>query len=272
VITISANDLHRMFQQVTPHMSDDEYIPVIHSIRLEGRDGWLYAVASDRYTLGTARREILSDCNRTAHVPGWVVPSLTAWLAGAADSGETVSLSLPADDQSAPLTFTAPGRSTLTIDYDADDYKDFPDWRKILHAALTAEPGIVPLSGYTTRFLSRWEHAAEKLTVWQEAPGKPFVFLDELGYFAGLHMPVRYQLSRDEVAPGWIAATTPTGAVDGITYDLTKTWADRHGDPWSYSGNDTPDGMPLMILDGIDDDPHPLDRLVAQYGPLSASS
>nr|WP_119589807.1 phiSA1p31-related protein [Streptomyces scabiei] len=271
MISISAHDLRAMLKQVTPHMSEDDDIPVIHSVRLEARDGWLYAIASDRYTLGASRREIIADGNRTGHVPGWFVPSLAAWLDGTAEYGETVSLSLPVDDRPAPLSFAASGCGTLTVDYDADRYKAFPDWRKILHAALTAEPGLVPLSGVTTRYLTRWQHAADKLTVWQESPRKPFLFLDEHGHFAGMQMPVRYELTRDEAAPGWIAATAHTASVDGQTYDLRLTWEDRHGDPWTYSGRDLGD-MPLMVIEGIEDDPHPLDRLVTQYGPLYAAS
>lgn len=276
MISIPATDLHRMFEQVTPHMDDpDNYAPAISSIRLESRDAWLYAAATDRYTFAIARREIVPDGNRTGNVPGHLVPAITAWLKVGATNSDTVSLSLPVDDRPAPITFTAPGRGKLTIEYDADDYKDFPDWRPILRPALTATPGVIPVTGFNTTFLARWQHAADKLAVWQEAPGKPIVLLDELGYFAGLHCPIRYdrdKTTREGLAEEWITATARTTTVDGLTYDLDKTWADRHGDPWTYSGKDCPDGMPLMVIDGIEDDPHPLDRLISQYGPLYAAA
>lgn len=272
MISIESKSLRRMFEQVTPHMDDDEdYLPVISTVRLEARDGWLYAVATDRYTIGVSRREAVTDGNLTGHVPGPLVPAVAAWLDSAAGNSENVSLSLPADDHPAPIILTAPGRGELVIDYDADDYEKFPNWRKILHEALTAEPSIVPLTGYTTKLLTRWQHAASKLVAWQEAPGKPLVLLDELGYFAGLHMPVNFHrqgLTRDDVAKAWIAATTHYATVDGLDYDLSKTWADKHGDPWTYSGKDCPDGTPLMVIEGIEDDPHPLDRLIGQYGPI----
>lgn len=268
MISIPATDLQRMFQQVTPHMSDDEYIPVIHTVRLEARDGWLYVIATDRYTFAAGRRPVVGEYNSTGHIPGRLVPAVAAWLDGVSESGDTVSLSLPAKDA---LIFTAPGRGKLIIECDADDYEKFPDWRKMLHEALTAAPRLVPVTGFTTRFLTRWQHAAEKLAAWQEAPGKPLVLLDSDGYFAGMQMPVRFAIPREDLATGWIAATVRTATVDGLTYDLDKTWEDVHGDPWAYSGKDCPDGMPLMVLDGIEDDPHPLDRLITQYGPLYAA-
>lgn len=276
MITIEAKSLRRMLQQVTPHMPNPEDdLPVVSSIRLETRDGWLYAAATDRYTIAAARREIASAETRIGHIPGHLVPALTAWLDGVAQLGESVDLTLPMVKGSADVILTTSGHGKFTAQYETEDYERFPDWRKILHAALKAEPGPVPLTGFTTQFLARWQHAAEKLATWQEAPGKPLVLLDELGYFAGLHMPVGYHrdgMTRQGLAADWIAATARTAIVDGQTYDLDTTWADRHGDPWTYSGKDCPNGMPLMVLDGIEDDPHPLDRLITQYGPLTPAA
>lgn len=273
MISIESSALHHMFKQVIPHMDDPENcMPVISSVRLEARDGWLYALATDRFTFAASRRKVTHDSDAIGHVPGNLVPAVAAWLDVTSQSNETVTISLPVDDgDDGPLFFTAPGRGKLTIEYDADDYKSYPDWRKIFHNALKAEPGAVPVSGVTTRFLARWPEAADKLMFWQAGPMKPVVFLDTLGYFAGMQMPFRTELAdREDVAPAWIAATVPTAKVDGITYDLDKTWEDRHGDPWTYSGDDTPDGVPLMVIEGIEDDPHPLDRLIGQYGPLYA--
>jgi hypothetical protein len=261
-----------MFQQVVPHMDDPENcMPVISSIRLEIRDGWLYVVASDRYTLAATRRPIVHDgASQTAHIPGSVVPAVSAWLDGAEQRSETVALSLPLDGESGPVAFDAPGCGELTVEYEADDFKSYPNWRRILNYALTAEPEAIPVTGFTTRFLSRWEDAAAKLVVWQQAHRKPLVLLSEDGYFVGMQMPISYELKREDVAPGWIAATQPQATVDGVTYDLDLTWADQHGDPWRYSGKESWNGLPLMVIEGIEDDPYPLDRLIEQYGPLHA--
>ncbi len=269
MISINASDLRSMFQQVTPHMSDDDYLPVVHTVRLEVRDGWLYAITTDRFTVGVARRPVgFGAGNRAGHLPGRLVPAVTAWLDGASEAGETVTLSLSANGVT---TFRASSCGGLNIDSDPSAYEKFPDWRKILHAALIAEPCIVPTTGFTTRFLARWQHADEKLAAWQQAPNKPVVLLSFDGRFAGLQMPVRNEETRDNLAAEWIPATASTATVDGTTYDLDETWQDAHGDPWTYSGENTPDGMPLMVIEGIEDDPHPLDRLIAQYGPLQAA-
>jgi len=268
VISIEAKSLHRMLQQVTPHMPDpDDYLPALASIRIEATDdGWLYAVATDRYTFAVARHETLADTSGTGFVPAALVPAVTAWLKQAADNAESIVLTLPAGDQTS-LTLRAPGRGRLVIGAEASDYKGIPDWRKILHAQLEAEPAAVPITGFTTQFLARWQHADYKVHAWQAGPGKPFIVVAESDDFIGLQMPVRFEKTREDIAFGWLAATTPRATVDGATYRLDRTWKDRDGDPWTYSGENTTDGMPLMVVDGIDD-PHPLDRLIAQYGPL----
>jgi hypothetical protein len=275
-ITILAENLQRMFQQVTPHMDDPEDgHPFIASVRLESRDGWLYTVATDRYTIAATRRSVLNDGPRAGNIPAHLVPAFTAFLDAASSYGDDVTLTLPPAGAkgACSLELATTGRKELTVEYEADSYKDFPDWRKLLHGALTAEPGTVPITGFTTEYLARWQHAAERLVAWQEAGHKPIVFVDLVGEFVGMQMPTsahRDGTKREDVASAWTAATAPTAEVDGSIYDLDRTWSDKHGDPWTYSGKDTPDGMPLMVIDGIEDDPHPLDRLVWTYGPLYA--
>lgn len=275
MINVESRALLHMFQQVTPHMDDPEnYVPIISSVRLEMSRGWLYVMATDRYTFAVSRRQIPDYGDASAHIPGDLVPVVTAWLDAASERSERLTVTLP-DDPNADgqIVFVAPDDTKLTVEYEADIYDKFPGWRKLFHSALRAEPAAIPVTGVTTRFLKRWSHAADKLMVWQEGPRKPIVFLDTLGLFAGMQMPITTDMGgREELARDWITATKPRATVDGVTYDLDEAWLDEHGDPWSYSGNDTPDGMPLMVLDGIDDDPHPLDRLITQYGPLHAAS
>jgi len=276
MISIQATTLRRMFEQVTPHMCDpEEYLPVISTVQLQARDGWLYAAATDRFTIAVSRREATTTENLTGYIPGHLVPALTAWLDGLAGLDRTISITLPAAEAQAEVILTTPGLGNFTVRYDTDDYEKFPDWRKLLHATLTCEPGPIPLTGFTAKFLARWQHAAEKLITWQEAPGKPLVLLDELGYFAGLHMPIGYHregMTRQKAAGSWIAATARTATVDGLTYHLDQTWADRDGDVWTYTGDDRPDGTPLMAIEGLEDDPYPLDLVITMFGPLYATA
>lgn len=273
MINIEASSLRRMLEQVTPHMADPEdHLPVICSVQFEVRDGWLYAAATDRFTFAVSRREVPGAVGqwRIGHIPASHLPAVTAWLDMQVDLGRDVGLSLPVAED-APVILSGAAEAKLTIGYDADDYKTFPQWRKIFRAALTAEPTVIPMTGFTTKFLARWQHAADKLTTWQQAPNKPIVLIDELGYFLGLHMPVRQEgLTREGIAGSWLAVTTPTATAEGRTYDLTKTWADRDGDPWTYSGKDDRNGTPLMVIDGIEDDPYPLDQVIAVHGPLNS--
>jgi len=273
MISITASELRRMLQQVTPHMSDPEDgLPVISCIQFQARAGWLYAAATDRYTIAVSRREVATTENLTGYIPGHLVPALTAWLDGLANLGEAVGLTLPVVEDPAEVVLTSSGLGNFTVQYDTGDFEKFPDWRKILHAALTCEPGPIPLTGFTAKFLARWQHAAEKLITWQEAPGKPLVLLDELGYFAGLHMPIGYHrdgMTRQKAVGSWIAATVRTATVDGFTYHLDRSWTDRDGDVWTYTGDDYLDGTPLMAIEGLEEDPHPLDSVITMFGPLT---
>ena len=58
--TVTAAELHRMIEQVVPHMSDDDTVPVINSVQMEARDGYLFVSATDRYTMAVARTAITS--------------------------------------------------------------------------------------------------------------------------------------------------------------------------------------------------------------------
>lgn len=274
MITLQPPDLHRMIQQVSPHMDDPAHCnPVLSSIRVEARDGWLYAIATDRYTFAVARRKITmtdpDDSPAVGHIPGHLMTAATAWLAGAAESGEPVHLTLPAAPGD-PVVL-AQGGAQFHTPFDPDNYKSYPDWRNLFRTALTAEPTTIPLTGFTTKLLTRWQHADTKLIAWQPDANLPVLLLSEDGTFAGLHMPVMYVrdgMSRQEAASPWVTVTART-TIDGTEYDLGATWLDRHGDPWTYSGKDTTRlGVPLMVLGDITDDPHPLDRVVREYGPL----
>lgn len=44
-----------LLEAVIPHAAPAHDAPVLHSVRLTSRDGYLYATATDRYTLGRAR-------------------------------------------------------------------------------------------------------------------------------------------------------------------------------------------------------------------------
>lgn len=263
--TIAAAELHHMLEQVIPHMSDDDTLPVINSIHLETRDGYLFASATDRYTMGIARTAITTDDHWTnVFIPSEYLPTVTAWLEAAVG---LVALTVTRDDDEATLALA--GKSgTLRIDYDGRSYKHLPSWRTVLRDQLNAEPKPVPLTGFTTKFLARWEKAASVLQCWQYGAYGALVLMDEMGGFLGMQMPVRHEITRDDLVAKWRGTLARYATVEGQEYNLETQLADKQGDPWEYTGRDR-FGEPLMRLVGIDDDDHTLAAVIAMFGPLS---
>lgn len=266
--TITAAQLHHMLSQVKPHMSTDDTLPVINSVHLEVRDGHLFAVASDRYTLAVARTAITTPGYWTnAYLPGEHLPSLEAWLEAAVG---TVTLAVSKADDASTLTITGKTGS-MTIAYNNNAYKNFPNWRNLVRGEIDAKPQPVSLTAFTTKFLARWQQAGTVIQCWQNKPGSPLIVMGETGDFLGLQMPVRHEISRDDLTDQWRRSLTRVAYVGEQEYSLDVQWVDAQGDPWAYTGKDQ-FGEPLMRLVGIDDDHHTLAQLVKRYGPLTAET
>jgi hypothetical protein len=264
VISIPADTLHHMLTQVTPHMAaENSGLPSIECVHLEAADGYLHAVATDRYTMAVARRAASTSTPWAAGVAAHDVPTLTTWLAA------TPGIVAVGDDAD-HLALTA-GARTLHLPAAVPPVGRFPDWPRHVVQALRADPEPGSTPGWTTTYLARWQHAAPVLAAWHPGPGSPLVLADEDGEFLGLQMPCRLGAeARDRIIDGWLAHLTPTATHYGRTYDLTRTWRDRDGDPWTWTGR-ARHGEPLMRLGGIDGDDQPLPDVIRDHGPLTAS-
>ncbi|MFE0887857.1 phiSA1p31-related protein [Streptomyces rochei] len=264
---ILAAELHAVIEQVVPHMSDDDTLPVINSIHLEVADGYLFATATDRFTVATARADVAAEAHWTnVHIPAEQLATVQEWLKAAFG---TVTIDIVEDNDAMAVTFQAKG-SSLRVEYNARAYKRFPDWRKLLLKALgDAKP--VPMTGVTTKYLARWEKAAKIMHFWQSRPDAPIVFMDEMGHFIGMQMPVRHDVTREGLLAKWQSVMAPRALVKGQEYRLDIEWADAQGDPWRYTGRDTAEGEPLMQLVGIAED-HPLGTVITEFGPLTPAA
>ncbi|MEU5979411.1 phiSA1p31-related protein [Streptomyces sp. NPDC047315] len=269
--SVSVRDLRRILRQVAPHMGTDDTLPVLAAIRLEAHDGWLYAVATDRYTLAAARTQIVAADDWRAPLPGGELPSVLAWLKHQSTLADTVSLATAGHDGQTSLDLTS-STGHLRVTTTDRNHSRFPDWRDMLRTQLTAERGPVPVTAFTTPYLARWEHAEERLIAWQTSPTKPLLLASEGGDFLGMQMPVSlHGVDHASVAAGWVDCLTRTAVVDGQTYRLDVRWVDRDGDPWEYAGWDL-DGKPLMRVSGLDGDEHTLAELIAGFGPIRPSA
>lgn len=263
---IAASDLHRMLAQVTPHMSDDDTLPLLNAIHLEARNHDLTAVATDRYTIGVGRTNLVEGDRWTALIPAEDLATVTAWLKTADTT--TISIVAEASEEDTTLTLSGNGGS-LRVAYSTRHYGQFPNWRNLLRGALDSEPQAVPLGGLTTKFLDRWQHADKVLHFFQAGPKKPLVFLDDIGDFIGMQMPINNEhVTRTQLTARWTTTLTRFAYFEGEGYNLDIQWADKQGDPWEYTGSDRM-GEPLMRLVGIDDDDHTLASVIAMFGPLT---
>lgn len=263
--TITAAQLQHMLDQVKPHMSTDDTLPVINSVHLEVRDGYLFAAATDRYTLAVSRVAVTTADNWThSFIPGENLPALEAWLEAAVGT-VTLAVSNAADDG----TLTITGKTgSMTIAYNSRAYKNFPSWRNLVRNEIDSQPQPVSLTGFTTKYLARWQQAGTVIQCWQNKPSSPLIVMGETGDFLGLQMPVRHEISRNDLTDQWRRSLTRVACVDDREYSLDIQWSDSQGDPWEYTGKDR-FNEPLMRLVGIDDDHHTLAQLVKQYGPLT---
>ncbi|GHG30904.1 phiSA1p31-related protein [Streptomyces filamentosus] len=257
--TILTNDLQRMLKQVAPHASTDDTIPTLTAVHLESRDGYLYAVTTDRYTMAVSRQAILNTGEWKTAIAGAHVPTILAWLKTNTDisitalGGDIPTVTLNGTVNS--LTIAALPASTV-----------LPDWRRLVRKFFDMGLNPVPLTGVTPKYLARWKDAAQVLHLWQAAPGAAFVFMDDRSEFIGMQMPIRNdQTSREELFDGWRKSLTRYVDVGDIRFNLDEDMVDRDGDPWKYSGEDQ-DGEPLVHLLGIEDDTFPLAAAVSQFG------
>jgi hypothetical protein len=206
-IDLTTRELHALIQPVLPHAStsaDDPHLSVVH---LQTRDQVLYAIATDRLTLGAARHpleEFAEDFDITLDRNDLAV----ALRLFTFTKDEDPKLSLLIDKHPRPvgrdriinaLGLRIDGEDgTRLILHDCSfiDQKPFAAWRelvgKVLHrATLPATPAVL----LAPALLPRWAKAAgkgERLTVFVgPEQGDPVLFVVE-NHFIGVWKPTSH--------------------------------------------------------------------------------
>jgi hypothetical protein len=183
-VTINAHQLGRLIDKTINHMGS-EYVEPLHGIRLDVDAKYLYAVATDRYTLAAARYQLNhGDQNQepwARTVPGEHLRSLREWIDAMKGAG-LVTISTAKDR----LVFEGP-QTDLSIAVSTS--LEFPDWRGLLRKMVetTVDSETFPClnSGYLSRF-----NTGDILRVRFTADEKPAVVFAE--DFIGALMPARY--------------------------------------------------------------------------------
>jgi hypothetical protein len=160
-----------------------EDIEPLHGIRLEVDSQYLYAIASDRFTLAAARYRLADgDQNQepwARTIPGDFVPSLRQWvdsLKGAA----YITISTAKDR----LAFDGP---LADLSVATNTALEFPDWRGLLRGIAAQSVEGEPFPALNTDYLPRWAAIRQSLHVRVTADRKAVLFFGE--NFIGAQMP-----------------------------------------------------------------------------------
>ncbi|MEV7394904.1 hypothetical protein [Streptomyces sp. NPDC091215] len=182
--TINAHQLGRLLNQTAEHMGG-EYNEQLYGIRLEGDARYLYAIASDAYTLAVARHP-LNDGDQDQEpfartIPAAYLRSLREWI-DSFGGAQWVTVSV-AEDR---LFFEGP---LTNLSIAVDTALEFPDWRGILRKALDQTADSEPIPALNSGFLARFGATGHVLRVRFTADQKPAVLIGP--DFIGAQMPTR---------------------------------------------------------------------------------
>lgn len=196
-IPVSAALLRQCLNAVLPHAGDDDTIPALVAVRVEARDGHLFLAATDRYTIGVARCKIRGGAVEPfgVQLDADAAAELALHLENAAGAADDVAAMVLDGDK-------------LTVDYGPHEPRawgvstaEWPDWRSLLHAALTAERGaeLDDEYGLDPAKLAKFNIAGEDEGWWVpeslrmsvRRSGSPIVVVSYGTWFVGAIMPTR---------------------------------------------------------------------------------
>ncbi|MFB7076506.1 hypothetical protein [Streptomyces sp. NPDC056308] len=233
-VTINAHQLGRLIDRTIDHIGDDQ-VPALHGIRLEADTTHLYAIASDRHTLATARyrHHGLDGESFARTIPADALPALREWI-NTLPGRDPVTMT--ADDDR--LRFTAP-RSDLGIM--VDPARAFFDWRGVLRGVTeqTTDTGTETVfPALNTRFQARFRAAGTVVRVRATADQQAVLVVGE--DFLGAQMPIRARCdgfgtdnlaTLEDVRASWQHTLSASAAAmpdaipappDGPGYEVTK--------------------------------------------------
>jgi len=238
-VSVPAARLRDMLAAVLPHAAGEEDLPALEAVRFEVRDGTLFLVASDRYSIGIAR----------CRIPGAQAlpePDVAALLPLCVTKDELPGM-LERAEGTAALIF---GEETLTVDtgnttatYGVDGHPEhFPDWRSLMSDMLAGEPAELGAGlGIDPEFLGRFAvsfgldkdlRAIAPLTVRFLRPSQrmgvplhageqhPVLLVSRGDWFLGAMMPLRLDRDRrnepEDPWAAWVTVTAPGEPAEAV--------------------------------------------------------
>ena len=184
-VTINAHQLGRLIDQTIGHIGSEDIEP-LHGIRLDVDANFLYAVASDRYTLAAARYRLNHDEQggqpfaRT--IPAPYLRTLREWISSHLGS---LPITITPDDTS--VEFAGPH---LKLSIPTAPSLTFPNWRGLFRGIAEQANEDAPFPAVQSQYLSRWADTGHILRVRVSADLKAVLLFGE--DFIGAMMPARY--------------------------------------------------------------------------------
>lgn len=189
MISIANLTLSRLVAQAKPHMGDRHDVETLQSITFDHDGTYLYAMATNRFTLGVARTQLLRSQDEpwSAVVHRTQVPELAA----AIKLLDTKPVNLERTDTQLILS----GESGSRIAINLLQPKQGPlNWRKYLlpqldKAAATSQMAMTP------KYFGAWKELPGPVQMWSVGDGKPTIIVAP--DFIGMQMPIRTSDSHD---------------------------------------------------------------------------
>jgi hypothetical protein len=209
-IDMTTREWHELVKPVLPHTLKDSDFPELSHIRIEVGDRALYAIATDRYTLGAERR-LLDRADRGQPQPPVhiIAPDVQASLklftyAKDNDPALTVTVDtvlIPSEVMgeqgsysSMAVTLASENGSKMVMHDRRMTHRDpLASWQRLICAAMSRTQGGT-LSGIDLNpgHLARWKdavRAGERLTLWTGSDRKSPILAAVGEHFAGIWMP-----------------------------------------------------------------------------------
>lgn len=224
-IDMTTREWHELIRPVLPHALNDKDFPELGHVRIELGDSALYAVASDRYTLGCERRALARGEKYQAMPPVHV---------RASDAAASLKLFTFSKDEDPPLqviidsvsvpaeivghdglysvlgvTITSNDGGRLVMhDRRVPDRDQLANWRLHLRSAMRREPGAV-LDGLAlgAAYVGRWKdavRAGEAMRFYTGPKTDSAVLVTVEWHFAGLWIPISHIETRSVASLPWL--------------------------------------------------------------------
>jgi len=257
---MATSEWHKLVKPVLPHITRDGDFPELSQVRIEVGSQCLYAVATDRYTMGIERHPlVLADRLRPqppVHVRESDVQASLKLFSYTKDDDPLLSVTI--DSVAVPVevmgeagryssmavTLTsAIGARLVMHDRRMPSRDPAGGWQRVLAAAMGRQQGGT-LSGMDLNpaHLKRWEaavRAGERLTLWTGPRRKDVILVTVDQHFAGLWAPNLWSSAESPAMPDpaglpWLAELED---VNPETGELLRTGAGLVAGDDSISGD-----------------------------------